>query len=330
MGFRLAISVMGDGEIYMNKYNWLTLIVGLLLTNLPVFAQKSKIQKPPFFILHQLDEPIVFAEGRIKTTNGIAFSPDGKTLYTSQFIDEKDWRGRPRSRIFETKFINGNWSQPQPVSFSSKFSDYQPVLSPDGKRLFFNSSRPRPNQAEEERKINIWSVERTQNGWSESRYIEELNTDSHDGYMSVTRDGTIYFASDRSGGIGGQDIYRAKFRRGRYEKVEIVRALNTEGSENDLFIDPKERFIVFNRSFTGSQEVDLWISFATKGSWTEPRKLDKVNSPKRDLSPMVSPDGKYFFYMVQSTIYQIDLAALIYQNEPYFKGRLKRLGAKSK
>jgi hypothetical protein len=42
---------------------------------------------------------------------------------------------------------------------------------------------------------------------------------------------------------------------------------------------------------------DLFISYQRDGSWTKAENLgDKINSSGSEYSPLVSPDGKYFFW----------------------------------
>ena len=64
---------------------------------------------------------------------------------------------------------------------------------------------------------------------------------------------------------------------------------------------------------------DLSSSYQQDGKWTPAKNLGpKVNGPGLEISPYVSPDGKYFFFSSARTarnrlgdIYQMDLSALI-------------------
>ena len=42
----------------------------------------------------------------------------------------------------------------------------------------------------------------------------------------------------------------------------------------------------------------MYISFKdNEGNWTEARNMgDKINTPGSEYCPMISPDGKYFFF----------------------------------
>ena len=98
--------------------------------------------------------------------NRLTFTADRTTLYLTQSVDERDERGERRVRIFETHFVDNDWTKPEPVSFNSAYNDYQPVLSPNGDHLIFNSIRPIPGSTDEAL-LNLWLVTRTEAGWGE-------------------------------------------------------------------------------------------------------------------------------------------------------------------
>jgi hypothetical protein len=109
------------------------------------------------------------------------------------------------------------------------------------------------------------------------------------------------------------------------EPVNLGDAINTVDFEVDPFIAPDERYIIFARidkERTGN--FDLFISFKKKdGAWTRAENMgDKINSNRSEFCPTVSPDGKYFFFTSNRSIY-----------EPYseipltYEGKLKILNS---
>jgi Tol biopolymer transport system component len=207
------------------------------------------------------------------------------------------------------------WGPPQAVSFSREFTDYQPVLSPDGSRLFFTSTRPLPGTTAEVRQ-NIWFVDRDRDGWQAPRLARGLATSGWDGYAVPTRTGRLYFVSDRSGGLGATDIWMADpVSDGEYAAPVNVAALNSTDSDSDLVVDPEERFIIFHRFVEAANDIDLWIAFRVGDEWSAPRLLDGANGAGWELSPTVSSDGRAFFFARDSEIYTADLCALLRESE---------------
>ncbi len=141
-----------------------------------------------------------------------------------------------------------------------------------------------------------------------------VNTEDHDSYPSLTRDGTIYFFSRRPGGLGESDIYRSRLVNGKYLKAEnLGTVINTEEHEWDPFIAPDESFLVFCSTKAGGYgRDDLYISFREgDGSWTKPVNMgENFNSPGLDNRPSITPDGKFLFYVTAKSgnrdIYWVD------------------------
>ncbi|MBK3517535.1 SPOR domain-containing protein [Carboxylicivirga marina] len=59
---------------------------------------------------------------------------------------------------------------------------------------------------------NLHKMEKLLDGWSESKALSGINSDSDDCYPFVVIDGSIiYFSSNKPGGLGGYDLYKANY-----------------------------------------------------------------------------------------------------------------------
>jgi Tol biopolymer transport system component len=65
----------------------------------------------------------------------LAFTPDGNTV----FFDRSE--GKHKTILISRK-VSGHWSKPEVASFSGTWFDQDPVVSPDGSYLLFDSDRP--------------------------------------------------------------------------------------------------------------------------------------------------------------------------------------------
>lgn len=116
--------------------------------------------------------------------------------------------------------------------------------------------------------------------------------------------------------MGGGDIYRSKFVNGKYQSPESVTDLNSTDNENDVCIDPFERFIIFNRYIEATREIKLFLSIRAGANWTTPRVITPLEKDTDwELTPTLSPDGKYFFYEVNSNILRVPVAELFTPEE---------------
>jgi len=204
-------------------------------------------------------EMIVNLEG-LTVGNGITLHPKKPILLISKPIERTSQTGRKLYRIFELEYMNGKWCCEKEVAFSSKYTDYHPVFSTDGEWLYYNSDRPIPDSGKKSEKINVWRVKYNDGSWDNPEYLQQINTDGHESYPSLTAGGTLYFNSDRPGGKGSMDIYKSELVDGQFTKPESVAILNSKDSENDLSVDPKGRFVILNRYLFESKEIELFIS----------------------------------------------------------------------
>lgn len=208
--------------------------------------------------------------------------------------------GRSFSAIVQITKKDNKWSAPIVASFSGKYNDLEPSLSPDGSRLYFASNRPTLENPDK-KDMDIWYVEKADNGWSDPINLGvPINTLTNEFYPSVAANGSIYFTAqyDRT---KGSDIYFSKWEDGKFlPPIALGAAINESTFEINSFVSPDERFLIFsayNRSGNiGS--ADLFISFkGDDGNWQKAIHLpEPINSLSIDYCPFVSRDGKILFF----------------------------------
>jgi len=239
--------------------------------------------------------PHIFALGIVSTRerchSPLAISPDGQEIYWST-----DWQ-----KMLCMVQENGRWMPPRIPSFYSGLGDTDPVFSRDGRTLYFLSQRPL-KEGREKDKENIWYVERIGNGWSKAKpFSAVVNSMKLHWLISFADNNNIYFGASEAGGEGGSDIYLSRFIDGDYTKpVSLGKGINTGLEEFSPYVSSDESYLLFTRQGPGgSRESDLFISFKKwDGSWTDAVSLDKkINSEDGDYCPMVSPDGKFLFFI---------------------------------
>lgn len=266
-------------------------------------------------------EPEVFGGLTLKTNNGISFTSDQKTIYLSRYTAQRDSTGRQNIKIFRSDLADGKWSSPKELSLNSGVPfEYHPVLSIDGSKLFFNSNvSVKANGSLTLSTNNIWFAEKLANNtWGEPKVIESLVTPAYDDYVSFLSDGSMYFRSDRDGGKGRGDIYFSRLVSDTYQTPENVTVLNSKDNENDVCVDPRGRFVIFNRYNEIGRVGNLFLLLSVKTSdgWTEPRRIEHLdNLYDFELTPTLSPDGKYFFYEVNGNILRVETQSLFTADE---------------
>jgi Tol biopolymer transport system component len=243
----------------------------------------------------------LFAPGIVCTglnERDTAISPDGKEFYFTILV-------KRRGFIIYMKQEKGKWSKPEVASFSGKYSDLEPVFSPDGKKMFFVSNRPLSGQGEPKQDYDIWFVEREGPGWGEPQNPgSPLNSPANEFYPSITKSGAVYFCSRLKASIGGEDIFKSNFIDGKYTEPEnLGEAINTKGEEFNAFVAPDESYIIYTTVGRGPGigGGDLWINFRKEdGTWSKAVNMgENVNSASLEYCPFVTADGKFLFFTSQ-------------------------------
>ena len=241
-------------------------------------------------------KPEIFAPNIVSTEKNelnCVFSPDGNEVYFTV------WKEGVNT-IMTMKQKNGWWSERTVAPFSGNYSDVDPYISADGKKLYFSSMRPLDNTGES-KDSDIWYVEKTKDdGWGQPVRLDEPNSMGKDDYYtSISSNGTLYFSVFQTHGSPG-DIYRSKLVNGQYTSADrFENSISTESNEHDPFIAPDESYLIFTSDRPGGYgRGDLYISFQTEdGKWTEPKNMgEEINSSGYDFCPMLSSDGKYLFF----------------------------------
>jgi dipeptidyl aminopeptidase/acylaminoacyl peptidase len=247
------------------------------------------------------EEATLLAPGIISNDGvfGFTLSPDAKTALWVASKGKRD-----TLIIVESKLVNGQWATPARAPFSSKGSwkDIDPVFSPDGKRVFFQSTRPVPGKPDR-KGFDIWAVDRINDRCGEPYHLgNTINTDASESYASATQDGSVYFMKENEDGKSQSDIYVSRWTGGEYMVPENIGApINTPERESNPFISRKGDYIIyFSSDSTGYGDVDLYISFKNKRGWSVPVNLGPtINTSEAEFCPFYHEKQKRLYFARQ-------------------------------
>ena len=269
----------------------------LLLSNATGLMAQEELKGPYLGQTPPGMEAELFAPGIISThakERDIAMTPDGKEIYFCRQLGNY-------SNIMVVKQVNGVWTKPEFASFSGKYDDIEPAISPDGKRFYFVSQRPKTAGGEMAKDWDIWFAERKGDSWGEPQNLgAPVNTAANQFFPSVTNDGSLYFNSRTP---QGEFIFRSQFKDGKFqEPVKLPKEINAVRFQFNAFVAPDESYIIIP---SGARKgaigpVDYYICFRKEdGSWTQSINMGpQLNTRTQfEYSPFVSRDGKYLFFL---------------------------------
>ena len=266
-------------------------------------------QKPPGMT------PTVFAPGLISLPDerelNAVYSPNGRIFMFSRSVDGVF------KMYFSFRRDDDTWQEPRMAAPSKTFpghSDVDMAFSPDGGWVYFISNRPLPGYSLE--RHNIWRSKVSRFGLVTPEPLgDHINGPDHELYPMLVADGSLYFSAEREDSLGGRDSYRAQYRDGEFETpVNLGPGINSMSNEGDIFVSPDETYIIHVSgdrpdSLGGS---DLYISFRQDdGTWGQGIHMgDGINSEEADYCPMVTPDGKYFYFTQGDDLMWVDAGVI--------------------
>lgn len=202
------------------------------------------------------------------------------------------------------KAKKGKWQKPVIVSFSGKYHDLEPFLSPDGLRLYFASNRPLSDSAAKPKDYDIWYVSRKSPDAEWGIPVNAgpvINSAADEFYPAITLSNNLYFTSTRTGTKGEDDIFFCEWKNGGYtQPVSLSDSVNTAGYEFNAYVAPDESYLIFsgyNRA-DGRGSGDLYISHRDQNNqWTKAQNLgENVNSKYMDYCPFVDQKNQVLYF----------------------------------
>jgi hypothetical protein len=309
---------------------WLSLLgLGVLVLGWAVTSRAGGPAQASFELLPtRVDAPQIFAKGVISTPDdeqGGVFSPDGNEFYFAKLNPTTTF---PRIGLLcVSHWRQGEWTTPEVLPFSGRYLDLPPRLSPDGQTMYFGSSRPAPGTSK--RVLRIWKVEKSKDGWSEPQLLPapvNAPESSWNWGASATKDGTLYFTSDREQ-PGRPKIYRSRFANGAYQEPEKIPApINSDFGDFNPFINADETILFFVAAgddpavghhregmlYTGGYPYargDIYFSRMVEGKWTAAKHLEHgVNTVFDEDYPALTPDGKHLVFSSERSPFTVPVA----------------------
>jgi outer membrane protein OmpA-like peptidoglycan-associated protein len=189
--------------------------------------------------------------------------------------------------VYFVKKVNGEWTNPINITpqIESDGNQYVCSISNDGINLYL----VRIDNLDADILISDFSMGR----WSPSKSIGKvINTKFFESHASISPDGkTLYFTSNRTGGLGGMDIYSSNLSEmGVWsEPVNLGNTINTPLNEETPFISADGKTLYFSsqgHTTIGGYDVFTSSLLANK-SWSDPEPLPY---------PINSTDDELFFF----------------------------------
>lgn len=211
---------------------------------------------------------------------------------------QPDRLGKYYEDVFQSVRIDGEWKKPMPIkNVNTNSHDGAIALSADGFYLFIYRDNGDDHG-------DIYMSNSLSGEWTVPQKLRgEVNSYSWEGSCSMTADGKqLYFSSERGGGFGGKDIYRATLLPDSTwgNIVNLGDSINTALDDDAPFIHPDGVTLFY--SSQGKNSMGGYDIFQSRLNWkdstfSKPINLGyPINTTDDDIYYVLSANGDRGYY----------------------------------
>jgi len=194
-----------------------------------------------------------------------------------------------------------DFSQPQKLSsqVNSEGEDLMPLLSPDGKTLFFTRFMYAGNKGGVYSGHDVWTSAWEGGAWKKAQN-SPLNNKDNSAVVGFSADGKMMFLLNTTPSRRLNGIYLSKKQNGLWSAPELIplSGLESEGPAG-FYVSPDFDVIFISMKGKDSRgEEDLYYSVRNAaGEWSKARNLgSSINTTGYELSPFLSADKKRLYF----------------------------------
>lgn len=203
--------------------------------------------------------------------------------------------------VISRKDARGRWLAPESISknINSNLNEGTCTISADGRKLIFTSCIGREGYGS----CDLYESVRIGEEWTKPKNLgPNVNSSEWESQPSLSADGrTLYFISDRRGGIGRRDIWVSSLNEnGDWTRARNAgKPINTIYDEISPFIHVNNRVLYFaSNGLVGFGGYDIFFSEKDSASrWTDPKNIGApINNHEDQFSLFITADGRRGYY----------------------------------
>ena len=178
---------------------------------------------------------------------------------------------------------------------NSRYDEQNPILSPDGKQLFFTRANDSLNIGGPIDKGDIWMSELSENGlWLKPENLgRPVNDDLKNYMLGFSPDGKIMFLNQEKRNPGGliinDGIAFSVFANGNWSKpsrVSVDYLLNKSKHQSGSVSADGSLMLLSLQAYASRGEEDIYICTYENGKWTQPVNLGSdINTSRQEMTP---------------------------------------------
>ena len=230
-----------------------------------------------------------------------SISADEQTLVITRLVKSEELPGKVQEDFYISRWQEDGWEVMKDAGSPLNTDDNEgaQTLSGDGRYMVFTAC----NRKDGLGRCDLYFTVKEGNKWSLPKNIgKPVNTQYRETQPSISADGrTLFFSSDRPGGVGLHDIWISK--RNENDQWQLPENLgntvNTRGIEMSPFIHPDNQSLYFSSDgHLGLGGYDLFIARKDSlGKWQKAVNLGyPINTHRDEIGLVVNSRGDKAYY----------------------------------
>lgn len=189
-----------------------------------------------------------------------------------------------------------------PPSVNSTGEEGLPLLSPDGRQLFFTRALYAGNAGGKFSGVDVWFSEGEGNTWKNSSNTLPggMNNTGHNAIIGISQDGNTRYFMSASSNEKMNGIYVTKRINNYWSRPQFVPVPGVDNqSFLGVYVSPDFDVMLFSMTAPDSRgEEDLYFSVKnSSGQWAAPKNMGStVNTRGFEISPFLSADKKRLYF----------------------------------
>lgn len=234
---------------------------------------------------------------------------DDETLIFTGLTENRD------ENIYFTRRLKGggpadrspadHWDVPEEISKAINTANNEGTctVSADGRTLVFTAC----NRPDGHGSCDLYISHKEGKEWSQPLNLgQQVNSREWESQPSLSADGhTLYFASDRKGGVGKRDIWVTRLDDKKQWTVpkNLGPVINTTDDENAPFIHANGRTLFYSSNgLPGMGGFDIFITQKIDTVWTPPANIGyPINTVSDQVGLFIAANGENAYYTDDNT-----------------------------
>jgi hypothetical protein len=205
------------------------------------------------------------------------------------------------ARVASGQYLDFMEPQKLPPSVNSEDEEIMPMLSADGKTLFFGRILHAGNVGGKFSGSDVWTSSKANGTWTKAKNTDyPFNTKDNNGVIGLSADGKTAYLFHTNGSKRLRGIYFTKKLAKTWSEPELIPidGLDNQGFAG-FYVSPDFDVIIISMHGPDSKgEEDLYITAKdSKGNWSKIKNLGPaINSAGFEIAPFLSADKQRLYF----------------------------------